>query len=128
MTAGLTRKRLRDDKSEDHASKRRVYVSARRQEERELHRASLQRLFSRVSSRFLKLPTETEVHDCYGKFYQATSNTALSSVVCGVCARLGLAAEDGMTELPVQPPPNRHRLKPSIFADEISHVLSGNVW
>ncbi|KAG1865004.1 hypothetical protein DFJ58DRAFT_838742 [Suillus subalutaceus] len=39
------------------------------------------------SARFLELPSTEEVKDCYRKFYDATSNAALASGVCGVCVR-----------------------------------------
>lgn len=121
LNAGLTRKRIREDQSIDRARKKRVYVSARRQEARDLHHANHQLQFSYDTSKFLELPTETEIHECYNRFYQATSNSALSSAICGVCARSGLSVEDGMVALPISSIPNRHRLKP--FKPHPAHEL-----
>jgi hypothetical protein len=38
-------------------------------------------------SKFLQLPTPQEVKICYREFYNATSNNAVATYVCGVCAR-----------------------------------------
>jgi hypothetical protein len=57
---------------------------------------------------FLRLPTDEEVKNIYGDFYKATSNAALESGVCVVCARetrfnnggrLGLS-DINLTDLP----------------------------
>jgi hypothetical protein len=113
VSAGLTRKRLREDKSVDRARKQRVYQTTLRQEARDLNRANHQFIFNSDSSSFLDLPTEAEVYERYRDFFRATSNTALAFAICGVCARSGLVAEEGMVTLPIHLIPNRHRLRPS---------------
>ena len=39
------------------------------------------------SSKFLNLPSEDEVKDCYRAFFEATSNNGLQMFICAVCAR-----------------------------------------
>ena len=41
----------------------------------------------RDPSKFLELPNDNRVKECYREFYKATSNKALTLVVCAVCAR-----------------------------------------
>jgi hypothetical protein len=39
------------------------------------------------SSKFLNLPSEDEVKDCYRAFFEATSNNGLQTFICAICAR-----------------------------------------
>ena len=40
----------------------------------------------RDPSKFLELPNDNHVKECYQEFYKVTSNKALTLVVCTVCA------------------------------------------
>jgi len=64
-------------------------------------------------SKFLQLPPESAVHCCYEDFYNATSNTALKTTVCGICAREVNVMNDGLSTIRMQDLPT-HRLTPSI--------------
>lgn len=41
-----------------------------------------------VNKEFLDLPSEADVVKCFQHFYEATSNDALCTFICGVCAWL----------------------------------------
>jgi hypothetical protein len=63
-------------------------------------------------SKFLQLPSEARVKECYHQFYEATSNAAVRLVVCAICAREVNARSDGVTECHLSALPNSHRLIP----------------
>ena len=50
-------------------------------------------------SQFLQLPSDKEVKECYSRFFKATSNAALHSGTCGICAQESSVHEDGLTEV-----------------------------
>ena len=63
--------------------------------------------------KFLELPTTEQVKSCYRRFYNATSNRALESTVCGVCAREVSVQNNRPTLWHANKLPNSHRLLPS---------------
>lgn len=64
-------------------------------------------------SKFLELPSSSVVHRCYEDFYNATSNAALRTVVCGVCAREVSVANDELSMMDMRTLPT-HRLTPLV--------------
>ena len=64
------------------------------------------------TSRFLELPSRSAIHSCYEEFYNATSNAALETTVCGICAREVNVRSDGLSVVDVKTLPT-HRLTPS---------------
>ncbi|CAK5266163.1 unnamed protein product [Mycena citricolor] len=68
------------------------------------------------AAKFLSLPTQEEIKALYTKFYRATSNAAVSMMVCGACAReidVGITGEEDATPRRLRAVPNSHRLIPS---------------
>lgn len=63
-------------------------------------------------STFLRLPTDDQVKRCYRNFYEATSNSAIKTAICGVCARELDAITNKVFPYPVGTLPNVHRLVP----------------
>ena len=63
-------------------------------------------------SKFLELPDEARVKECYRQFYNATSNAAVHLVVCAVCACEVNMRSDGVTECHLSALPNSQRLIP----------------
>lgn len=61
---------------------------------------------------FLRLPTPGQLKDCYRAFYNATSNKALASATCGICARNVNISEQKVTHFKINSLPNAHRLIP----------------
>ncbi|KAF8349138.1 hypothetical protein F5887DRAFT_1071301 [Amanita rubescens] len=66
------------------------------------------------SSSFLEVPTDAERRHCYRSFYDATSNEALGSGVCGVCGRHAFLKADLLKWFSLHAIPNRRRLAPAI--------------
>ena len=64
-------------------------------------------------SKFLELPSESDVHRCYQNFYNATSDAALKTTVCGICAREVNAMNDGLSTIRMEDLPT-HRLVPPV--------------
>ena len=64
-------------------------------------------------SRFLELPSKSSIHGCYEDFYNATSNAALETLVCGICAREVSVQNDGLSTIDIQDLPTR-RLTPQV--------------
>lgn len=64
-------------------------------------------------SKFLDLPPSSVTHRCYEDFYNAMSNDAIKTVVCGVCAREVSVKNDGLSTMDVQELP-ADRLIPSV--------------
>ena len=64
-------------------------------------------------SRFLELPSNSAIHGCFEDFYNATSNAALESLVCGICARESDVKNDGLSTMDMKTLPT-HRLTPSV--------------
>ena len=62
--------------------------------------------------RYLELPSDEEVKQCYRDFFEATGSRAVSMVVCAVCSREVSVHDDGITVCSVNDIPNRHRLIP----------------
>ena len=60
---------------------------------------------------YLSLPTEECVQYCYRRFYEATGNSALNFIICGVCARTVNAKDDEVRIVPLDEIPNSHRLQ-----------------
>ncbi|KAF8340086.1 hypothetical protein F5887DRAFT_1077211 [Amanita rubescens] len=65
------------------------------------------------SSSFLEVPTDAERRHCYRSFYDATSNEALGSGVCGVCGRHAFLKADLLKWFSLHAIPNRRRLAPA---------------
>ncbi|KIN94543.1 hypothetical protein M404DRAFT_90965, partial [Pisolithus tinctorius Marx 270] len=64
------------------------------------------------AGQYLQLPTQDEVKQCYAKFYQATSNLALATGTCAICARERSVVVDGLKVVKLTDLPNTPRLKP----------------
>lgn len=62
---------------------------------------------------FLRSICMEERKACYSHFYEATSNAALASSVCGVCARERFKVADGVVDIPLSAIPNAKRLVPT---------------
>lgn len=78
---------------------------------RTVRRLTVEFVESRDTSQFLKLPADAQVRDCYRQFYAATSNGALSRVVCGVCARELFTREKRVYVLRLMDIPHVNRLR-----------------
>src|SRR6266478_375550 len=65
------------------------------------------------TSKFLQLPSELDVYRCYQNFYNATSDAALKTTVCGICAREVNVMNDGLSTIRIQDLPT-HRLVPPV--------------
>ena len=63
--------------------------------------------------KFLQLPSKSDVDSCYQSFYDATSDAALKTMICGICAREVNVTNDGLSTIPIQELPIR-RLTPTI--------------
>ncbi|KAF4612702.1 hypothetical protein D9613_011752 [Agrocybe pediades] len=78
-------------------------------------------------SRFLQPPDDATVRRCFQDFYAATSNSALSSYICAVCARESCLVNGDTYEdcrlVPIGDIPNGHVLKPTYFHPK--HTLYG---
>ncbi|KAI9069330.1 hypothetical protein FKP32DRAFT_1559926 [Trametes sanguinea] len=61
---------------------------------------------------FLAMPTPARLRECYRQFYRATSQAAVETAVCAVCARSVLVAEVGVSRLRLRDIPHRERLIP----------------
>ena len=66
------------------------------------------------TSPFLRLPTDTQVKGCYREFYKATSNAAMATGICGVCARALDVITNKVVPYSINSLPNVHRLIPRI--------------
>jgi len=64
-------------------------------------------------SKFLELPSKSSVHRCYEDFYNATSDAALKTLVCGICAREVSVQNDGLSTIHMQDLPT-HQLTPPV--------------
>lgn len=73
-------------------------------------------------SQFLSTPTEDEVKACYRAFYEATSNEALASRICAVCARELFSWESAVASYSLDQIPNSHRLVPK--QTHTAHILT----
>ena len=65
------------------------------------------------TSRFLEPPSHSAIHRCYEDFYNATSNAALKTVVCGICAREVNVMNDRLSTADISTLPT-HRLVPLV--------------
>ena len=68
---------------------------------------------SHDSSKFLELPSESAVHHCYQDFHDATSDAALKTTICGICAREVNVMNNSLSMTQIQDLPT-HRLHPPI--------------
>lgn len=68
---------------------------------------------SHDTSRYLELPPSSIVHGCYEDLYNATSNAALETTVCGICAREVSVVNDGLSVVEIWRLPT-HRLTPLV--------------
>ncbi|KAM6489329.1 hypothetical protein JOM56_015230 [Amanita muscaria] len=89
----------------------------RKREEEQQARRTVPRLDdltddNRDTSKFLELPSIEQVRYCYRQFYAATSNAAVATTVCGVCARELLLADNRMQFLRIHDIPHSERLIP----------------
>lgn len=65
-----------------------------------------------TQSAFLQIPSQDELYSCYRAFYEATSNTAVASAVCGICGRE--IYQHDSTSVLLDELPNSHRLIPKV--------------
>jgi len=65
------------------------------------------------TSRFLELPSDSAIRRCYEDFYDATSNSALKTMVCGICAREVSVMNDRLSMVDMSTLPT-HRLTPLV--------------
>lgn len=65
-------------------------------------------------SKFLELPSEERVRECYRQFYAATSNSSLEMAICAVCAREVDKKRDRVSIRDLTELPNSHRLIPAV--------------
>jgi hypothetical protein len=63
---------------------------------------------------FLQLPLQEQINACYHAFYAATSNTALATAVCGICAHLIDIGANKVAKYSINSLPNIHRLVPKV--------------
>jgi hypothetical protein len=71
----------------------------------------------RDTSRFMQLPSQEQVHQCYRDFFNATNAESLAMAVCALCAREVSRVEDNVTEVELASIPNAYQLKPTINCD-----------
>jgi len=62
---------------------------------------------------FMELPTNAERNVCYARFYDATSNAAVETCICAVCAQERAVVEDSALAMPLSLIPNGTRLTPN---------------
>jgi hypothetical protein len=62
--------------------------------------------------RYLELPSDKKIVECYRGFLQATGNEAVSLAVCGVCTREVNKKTDKVTTMALEDIPNPHCLFP----------------
>ncbi|RDX42771.1 hypothetical protein OH76DRAFT_1362182 [Lentinus brumalis] len=67
---------------------------------------------ARDPARYLSLPSEQDVLQCYRDFRAATSNAALSTAVCAICAREVSVPQDHVETVRLDSLANRARLAP----------------
>jgi hypothetical protein len=77
--------RLNRVESRRTAKRRRQDENGRRAKAARVEEAGEER--RRELAKFLELPSDEEVKECYRQFYEATGNAALKYSTCGVCAR-----------------------------------------
>jgi hypothetical protein len=100
-----TRKRRRNDQQNTRRTAQRVESSTLTPEGE---------MDNQTTSQFLQLPTDAQVKGCYREFYKATSNTAVATGICGVCARALDVATDKVVPYSINSLPNAHRLVPRV--------------
>ena len=64
------------------------------------------------TAKFLELPTEERVKECYRQFYKGMSNAAVEMAVCAVCAREAGVQSDQVTVQRLADLPNSYQLIP----------------
>ncbi len=64
-------------------------------------------------SRYLELPSEEQRRECFRQFIAATSNAALATAVCAVCAREVSVQDDHVEEHALETYQYRRRLRPT---------------
>lgn len=69
---------------------------------------------TRDVDKFLQLPSEERVRECYHQFYEATSNASLEMAICAVCAREVNKKCDRVSIRDLTELPNSHRLIPAV--------------
>ncbi|THG93643.1 hypothetical protein EW026_g7647 [Hermanssonia centrifuga] len=62
--------------------------------------------------RYMDLPSELELRDCFSAFIDATSNSAVKHVICAICAREVNQIDADIQCIPITDLPNAHRLIP----------------
>ncbi|EIM90060.1 uncharacterized protein STEHIDRAFT_52210 [Stereum hirsutum FP-91666 SS1] len=78
-------------------------------------------------SKFLQLPSVEQTHHLYQQFYDATSNAALNTSTCSICARERNVADDGISTLLLCDIPNPQRLCPKDATSHPHHTLFSNM-
>lgn len=99
-------------KSEDQRQRKRKRNEAQNFRRRTAARVEAEIDEVRDISKFLELPDEARVKECYRQFYNATSNAAVRLVVCAVCAREVNVQSDSVIECHLSALPNSQRLIP----------------
>ena len=69
------------------------------------------------TSKYLELPSEAEVRECYREFYERTGTAAIEDVVCGVCGGEVNKRNDRVKMMEIVNLPNAHRLQPKQQVD-----------
>lgn len=64
-------------------------------------------------NRFLELPTEDDILECYCQFHEATLNSALELLICSVCAQKISVQKDKPTVVHLKDLPNSQHLLPT---------------
>ncbi|RDX46829.1 hypothetical protein OH76DRAFT_1355491 [Lentinus brumalis] len=102
---------LRDAASQNSS---RVESRRRRRIEQQATRRVARRMEDerRDTGKFMELPSEDVVRDCYRQFFNATSNKAVEHSVCAVCAREVLVSEEAVHTFPLSALPHPERLVP----------------
>ena len=67
------------------------------------------------SDSFLQVPSAVELNECFRSFIDATSNEALASAVCGICARKVSVEQQKISNFTIPTLPNGHRLVPRVM-------------
>lgn len=109
----------------EHTTKRPRTEDGSNDNERDARRVRGNDLPSQPESRFMDIPTDTELKKCYRSFYDATSNDSLRSGICGICGRQAFVVSDQLKLFSLNEIPNRHRLVPATAhpAHELVHGL-----
>ncbi|PSS37626.1 hypothetical protein PHLCEN_2v553 [Hermanssonia centrifuga] len=102
----------------DRPPKRKRAQAAQNSSRKASRTEMIEELTTHDVEKFLDLPSEGRIWECYSQFYEATSNAATKHVICGVCAQEVSVEEEGITELTLDNIPHSHRLRPTTSHNE----------